>query len=393
MQVHESVERVPLDILFVIRGLRVGGSERQLAMLASALARVGLRVAVYTFLDGPVRAQLESSGVEVMLGPPRGVAGPFGVMATAFDLFGFIRRRRPRIAHFFLPAAYLIGAPLTLLAGVPVRVMSRRSLNTYQRNGLVRAIEGVCHKMMQAVLGNSRGVVDELRGEGVVRERLGLIYNGIDVNGLQADRADARARLVLPTAALVMSIVANLIPYKGHADLIEALARAAPRLPSGWRLLVVGRDDGIGGALRAQAARLGLKDNIVCLGARDDVATILAASDIGIICSHEEGFSNAILEGMAAGLPMVVTRVGGNTEAVLDGETGLVVPAHDSASLATALLRLADDADLRVRLGAAGRKRVTDMFSVERFVAGHRALYAALQAGRRPADVSEIAVS
>jgi glycosyltransferase involved in cell wall biosynthesis len=190
-----------------------------------------------------------------------------------------------------------------------------------------------------------------------------------------------------------MSVIANLIPYKGHRDLVDALAQAAPHLPAGWRLLVVGRDDGVGETLREQARHLGLADHILFMGPRGEVAEILAASDIGILCSHEEGFSNAVLEGMAAGLPMIVTRVGGNTEAVIDGETGIVVPPRAPTDLAAAIVRLVADPGLRARFGAAGRQRVQKEFGVDRFVQAHCALYRGLQAGRSPADIPELVVA
>ena len=380
----------PIDVLFIITALGVGGSERQLTMLASALPRADFKVAVYAFQDGPVRAELEAADVEVMLAPWAGEGHPFGVPKIALDLFRIMRRRRPRIVHFFLPAAYLVGAPMAVLAGVPLRVMSRRSLNNYQRYATLRGFERCCHRAMHAILGNSRSVINELREEGVSPERLGLIYNGIDVQTSPIERGAARAGLGLSSPGLVMSVIANLIPYKGHSDLIDALAQAAPHLPAGWRLLVVGRDDGIGETLREQAGHLGLADHILFMGPRDDVAAILAASDIGILCSHEEGFSNAVLEGMAARLPMVVTRVGGNAEAVIDGETGIVVPPRAPAELAAGILRLATDPDLRARFGAAGRHRVEKEFRVDRFVQAHCALYRALQAGRSPADIPEL---
>jgi glycosyltransferase involved in cell wall biosynthesis len=389
-QPPEKTPLKPLDVLFVISALGIGGSERQLALLAGRLTRLGMKVAVYSFLDGPVRGQLESDGVEVMCAP-RELQSAGGIATAATDLYRVMRRRRPRIAHFFLPAAYLVGAPLALLARVPLRVMSRRSLNVYQRGWPVRAIECAYHRTMHAVLGNSRGVVRELLQENVPRERLGLIYNGIDAPGA-FHRDEVRANLGLLPGALVMTIVANLIPYKGHGDLLDALSIAAPRLPQGWRLLVVGRDEGIGDNLRARAQRASLEDNIAFLGTRDDVPSLLAASDVGILCSHEEGFANAVLEGMAAGLPMIVTRVGGNTEATRDGETGLVVEPRDPESLATAILRLAGDPALRAHMGAAGCQRVHEEFGVDHFVRSHAALYAALQAGKRPADVPEIAV-
>ena len=384
-----------LDIIFVISSLGTGGTEGQLALLATAMAKSGRRVAVYTLGDGRVRPALEKNGIEVIVGPAwRGAKNFIGVPFMALDLFFLMLRRRPEIAHYFLPAAYLVGAPLALLARVPVRIMSRRSLNAYQGNGFIRAVERCWHRAMHAVLGNSRSVICELVAEGVAADRLGLIYNGIDTARFSAAgaREPSRAKLGLAPAALTMCIVANLIPYKAHDDLIEALALAAPSLPDGWRLLVAGRDDGIGEALRAQARRLSLHDNIVFLGSRDDIENILNASDIGILCSRTEGFSNSILEGMAAGLPMIVTGVGGNAEAVIDGATGLVVPANDPRRLSMAIVKLAGDPALRAALGKSGRERVTQQFGLDRFVESHQRLYQALVAGKRPSDVANISI-
>ncbi len=384
-------------MLFVISAMRIGGSEQQLVALAAALAP-DTRVAVYSFIDGDMREPLEQSGVEVMIGADAigvsGRVGAVGYLRAAFRLFRVMVARRPRIVHFFLPAADLVGAPLAVLARVPVRVMSRRSLNNYQRNGIVRAVERLWHRAMHAVLGNSRSVVEQLKAEGVRADRLGLVYNGVDdVRFRAAGRREAiRMRMNIAPASLVMTIVANLFSYKGHADLIDALAVAAPRLPAGWRLLVVGRDEGVGVALHEQSKRLGLQDHIVFLGARLEVADILCGSDLGILCSHEEGFSNAILEGMAAGLPMIVTNVGGNAEAVLNGETGLIVPARDSHSLAAAIVQLGNAPELRRQYGDAGRRRVAEKFGMTCFVHSHRDVYAALCAGRALGDVPSVAV-
>jgi glycosyltransferase involved in cell wall biosynthesis len=383
------------DVLFVITDFQVGGTERQLSLLASALAKAGMTVAVFGFVDGPVRAELGRAGVETILaaGAERSNGSLLTLPLAAAHLF-WLMLRQPRIVHFFLPQAYLVGAPLAVLARIPVRVMSRRSLNTYRRWRIVGFAERFCHGFMHAVIGNSRSVVEQLKAEGVAREQSGLIYNGLDERQFVASGTleEFRARLGLPAAAFVMTIVANLIPYKGHSDLIDALALAAPRLPEGWRLLIVGRDDGIGSTLRRQALRLGLEDNIRLLGPRDDIPEILRASDIGILSSHEEGFSNVILEGMAAGVAMVVTKVGGNAEAVVDGETGLVVPARDPKALSQAILRLAGDAVVREKFGEAGRKRVGEIFSLDRFVECHRKLYRALAAGKRPCDVPEVGI-
>jgi glycosyltransferase involved in cell wall biosynthesis len=293
-------------------------------------------------------------------------------------------RERPAVVHLFLPEAYIAGAICALLTRCPVRVMSRRSLNAYQRNSpLIGRIERWLHRRMQAVLGNSAAVVDELRAEGVPSDRLGLIYNGVDLAPYTAERCSAREQLGIDGKALVMIVVANLVVYKGHADLLDALTRNHGSLPEGWVLLCVGRDDGPGGALKAQAAGCGLDDHVRWLGKRLDVPALLCCADIGILCSHQEGFANAILEGMAAGLPMVVTDVGGNREAVVDGVTGLIVPPSDPDALGEAVLGLAREPARRKSMGEAGRRNAAERFSPDACAARYARLYGALTANHR----------
>jgi glycosyltransferase involved in cell wall biosynthesis len=111
---------------------------------------------------------------------------------------------------------------------------------------------------------------------------------------------------------------------------------------------------------------------------------------VGFLSSHQEGFSNTILEAMAAGLPMVVTNVGGNAEAVIDGETGLVVPAHDPPAFAEAIVLIARDPLLRQRYGAAGRKRVESLFLLDACAARYEALYRGLRQGKTPRNIPEV---
>ncbi len=389
-------------ILIVIGSLQVGGAEKHVASVMPALKQNGWDVTVYSLAGkGVLGDALERAGVSVVSAPfesrqewrKRPGFQLLRLMAMAVHLLWVIVRERPRIAHFFLPEAYLIGGVVATLARVPVRVMSRRSLNVYsEHRPRIRAFEMKLHRFMKAVLGNSRSVVQQLHDvEHVPADKLGLIYNGINLPAsTPEDRAATRAALALTPQMLTLVIVANLIPYKGHADLLAALALVNADMPADWRFLIVGRDDGIGDRLREQARQGGMEKNIVFLGPRSDVARLLAASDIGVLCSHQEGFSNAVLESMAAGLPMVVTDVGGNGEAVTDGECGFVVPAHAPDQLGKAILRLAKDADLRRNLGAAARKRVEQNFSLPACVSKYQAFYDALLNNVGVNDVREV---
>jgi glycosyltransferase involved in cell wall biosynthesis len=229
---------------------------------------------------------------------------------------------------------------------------------------------------MDAIVGNCCAVIDELAREGVPQEKLHLIYNGIESSAPALDRGEARAALGLDADVLIGIVVANLIPYKGHRDLIEALAIAAPKLPPSWQILCVGGDNDLRPELEDLATATGLARNIRFLGQRLDVGSLLPAADFGVLPSREnEGFSNAILESMQAGLAMIVTDVGGNAEAVVDGTTGLVVPPANPKALSAALLRLARDPTLRRRLGDAGRHRVATVFTLDECVANYCALY------------------
>jgi glycosyltransferase involved in cell wall biosynthesis len=372
-------------ILYAIGSFDLGGTEHHLCQILPLLRDRGWDVSLYCVRRrGSLAPRLTAAGIEV-IAPPLESALPEAARlpASATKLAALLLGRRPDIVHLFLPEAYLVGGPLSFLTRRMVRVASRRNLNRYQaKRPMLAKLEHALHPHMHAVLGNSRAIIDELVAEGCPPDRTGLIYNGIDLApyAVLPDKAQARAALGLGPDDFVAVIVANLIPYKGHRDLIEALAKIRHELPSPWHLLCVGRDDGIGDGLVALARNCGIESNIRFLGERANVINLLAASDVGILCSHEEGFSNVILEYMAVGLPVVATDVGGNAEAVVDGNTGLVVPPRDPDALGAAILKVARDPASAASMGAAGRRRVDGVFALEACVAQYDALYLALLA-------------
>jgi glycosyltransferase involved in cell wall biosynthesis len=376
------------SILYVIGSLDVGGAERHITQVAIKLKARGWDVSFFVLnLGGPLTKNLNGAGI-----PIYGVSLPnwlvryvsnkrflarLKLIFTASQLIKILWLRCPTVLHFFLPVAYIIGGLSSMFARVPVRIMSRRSLNNYQlAHPLFAKIERFLHPRMTLVCGNSKAVVKQLENEGVNTKQLRLIYNGIDLTSYNKpfDRKAARVNADLPDDALVFVLVANLIPYKGHSDLIKALSIIKNSLPEPWILLCLGRDDGIGANLQIEANVLGIAKNIRFLGSRLDVPDFLRLADVGLLCSHEEGFSNAVLECMAAGLPMVVTDVGGNAEAVMDGVTGYVVPSHNSILLADAILKIAIRSN-RGSLGQKGRKRIEDFFTMQSCVNAYESMY------------------
>jgi glycosyltransferase involved in cell wall biosynthesis len=378
-----------LDIFFVIGSLQIGGAERHLLQITPELRRNGFKLCIYCLSRRDVLAsQFEAQGVDVIAPPfaslknasPRCLR-PLFLFLSLCKLWWELKRRHPVLCHFFLPEAYVLGAPIAWLAGCRTLVMSRRSLNVYQRNRhFLTFFEKFLHPRMEALLGNSHAVVDQLLDEGAPPENTFLIYNGYAPPARlpTSPSRNLRKSLGVSDGALVLTMTANLIPYKGHADLLNALDAIKNQLPKSWPALLVGRDDGIGAALIETAQNMGISDHIVFLGSRTDVAEILEITDIALLCSHEEGFSNAILEAMAAGRPIVATNVGGNGESILHNQTGLLAPPGDPAALGQAILELSLDPSKRQIMGVAGLKRFSEMFTLEKCVSQYQSFYSNL---------------
>jgi glycosyltransferase involved in cell wall biosynthesis len=251
-----------------------------------------------------------------------------------------------------------------------------------------------------AVVCVSRAVADEAVARGQPRERAHVVLNGLDLADWAggaggAGGAAVRAELGVPADALMLSIIARVVPSKGHGELLEALGRLRDDLPP-FRLVVVGDDDASPGvmpegfsqmaALRARSRRLGLEDRVIFAGTRADVRPILAATDIYAMPSRDEAFGMSFAEAMAMGCPVVAVDAGGVREVVLDGRTGLLSPPDDVAALAANIARLAGDPALRRAMGSAGRARVEGELNAARMAAQVELVYRALLSSDRATD-------
>lgn len=364
-------------IAIVIGSLKIGGAERQVSQIVPRLDRDRWEVDLVTLSrTGPLAAALEADGFRVWSPPLSSRITRTGLavrllkaLITGPWLLLWFLRQRPAIVHFILPEAYLIGGMCALVTGRKRMIMSRRSLAHYQsRHPLLFRLERFLHPRMSLIVANSEAIRQDLVREGAPSSRLWVIRNGVDTQTLRPDSARGallRQSLDIVPDALVMVTVANLIPYKGHADLIDALAGIRDQLPAGWRLLCVGRDDGIGASLRERTESRGLSDHVQFLGSRSDIPGFLNAADIGLLCSHEEGLPNAVLETMASGTPIIATEVGGTGEIIEDQVNGLLVPARDPAALSEAILKLSLDSALRQTLGTQARAEIKRAYGLE----------------------------
>jgi L-malate glycosyltransferase len=407
-----------IKVLVMIPSLDVGGAETDLIRYLPRLDSAKFKIVVWDYrFSGPLARLLLESGIEVMgpdlvaIGPDGGYPAPtksmigdpdftspylYRVMQVAGRTMGqaisaarFIRDRDFDVIHAVLPHAYLLAALANVMAGRRPLVVSRLSQNRYHdEHPLFSFVERhLLHRAPDAVVGNARIILDELRLEGLADRKLSLVHNGIDAAAFSAemiDRRSARAMLNVPQNALVLTSVANLNVYKGHDDLIEGLARVRSRLGADWVLLIAGGDRR-GNMARLEGLTLdrGLKEHVRFLGLRLDIPKVLSAADIHVSASHEEGFPNNILEAMCARLPVVATAVGGVPEQIVDGESGLLVSPRDPAGLGEAIVALAHAPEERARLGGNGRRRVEAEFPVDRCANAFGQIYTDLARQRR----------
>ncbi|GHE27494.1 glycosyl transferase [Streptosporangium violaceochromogenes] len=357
--------------MLLIGQLRVGGTEKQVFLLATGLSRSGVAVDVVTLhSDGPYRDALEDEGVPVHNAGFTGVStGPMAVprnLIAAARLIRLIRRTRPDVLHAFLYHGYVIGAPIAWLARVPVVVAGRRSLSNFKRaRRWVYALERVATRLTRHVVANALAVAEDARTvEGIARGKVSVIYNALPASAFRPG-PPARIATDLP----VVCCVANLKAHKGHRFLVEAAALLAARgTPC---TLVLAGEGPERDALLRQAARLGV--DLRLLGLRRDVEALLSRASAVVLASLYEGMSNAVMEAMAAGRPVVATAVGGTRE-LLSGR-GLLVPPADPRALADALERVLHDPRLGASLGSAARAWALDNLGVDAMIDRHLALY------------------
>lgn len=367
----------------------MGGTERHLSMVLPALARRGWKLEVKLLGDGgPFATPVEAAGIPVenlarrYSVPIPKVGGASTLVSQVYALFNYLRARPPRILHCFLPTCCVVGGAAAWMAGFSPVVMSRRSQAA--RPSVFpgeKLLERWALRRSSLVFAHSHVVRDELRAEGIEERNLLLNHNGVDFrlfDSAKVERANVRAAEGWSSDEIVFAVVANLKPSKGHVDLLRAFTRL-PKEGRCWRLVLIGNDaHSFGSRLKDLAQSFGIADRVVFAGGRNDIASLLSAADVGILNSHHEGFSNAILEYMAARLPVIATATGGNLDAVLDGETGLLTPVASSDTLGEAIAALLHDPPLRSRLGEAGRRRAESMFSLDACIDRYEAAYRGL---------------
>lgn len=353
-----------------------GGTERQAVSLIGDLTRMAnFEISVAT---------LDRSGV--LLGDverlPVGTIPEFR-LNSFFDLnfvrqvrlcASWLRKERVNLVHTHDFYTNIFGMAAASLAGVRARVASKRETGG-MRSRAQAMVERIAFHRAHRIVANSEAVCEHLAASGVAGHKVEVIYNSLDME--RFDRTSDIEFPGLPKGRRLITLVANLRhDVKNVPMLLRAAAQVAGRIPDA-DFVIAGEGD-LEAELRRLASDLGIDHRVHFIGRCTDVPGLLASSFAGVLTSTNEGFSNSILEYMAAGLPVVATDVGGAREAVASGETGYLITSDDDAGLARSLIDLLEDPRSAARFGDAGRARAKAMFSPEARLMRTSALYESL---------------
>lgn len=383
-QNRSSERRVNILYMIDLLDTSPGGAEHALSRLTRALPTNRFRCSVVTFaVEGyeQVKAMFPCD-VRVF---PLTSSFDFRALQVAFRLRNLIRREKIDIVHTFFPTADLFGGAVATLSGVPVLVSSRRDM------GITRTPKhALAYRALGRMFDQIYAVSERVRNycileDGVDPHKVVTVYNGIDFELFASgDPVDAViSSLRSGGASHIVAAVGNIRRVKGFDVLLQAASIVLKEFPRAV-FLIIGNtlEQDCLSELNSLAASLGIADSIRFVSGCKTVSSFLKGVDCFCLTSHSEGFSNALIEGMATGLPCVATEVGGNGEAIVDGISGLLVPPGDHAAVAARILELLKNPGYARLLGNAARERVRNNFSTEIMVARIISLYEGLMTRR-----------
>ncbi|MGY0634493.1 glycosyltransferase [Luteimonas sp. A478] len=373
----------PERLLLVVDEMEVGGSQRQIQHLLAGLDRERWAPELAYFRsDSFLLGAIQRSGVPVHYLPKRGRIDVRFLLAFT----RLLRRRNYALIHAFSQTAEIWSVLASGLSRrTPVLIASERSFapDKRARHWLLKR---VVVARSAAVIANSRaGARSTARHTRMPEAKFAVIGNGVALPPAMsaAERAALRRTLGAPAGRAVGLFVGRLVHAKNLSCLMEAVAS----LPPGHRPWIALAGEGPMRALiQAQVAAAGISDSVCLLGEVENAVQLMQAADFLVLPSHFEGQSNALLEAMAAGCPVIASRVGGTPELVEDGRTGVLFPPGDARALAAAMASLASEPDLRKQLADAAREFVARHHSAAALAAATSAVYERCLAagGRRP---------
>ena len=363
------------------RGWR--GGQSQVLHIVQGLRAIGHRAVLVAHPDGELLRRM-SEGHDLIPIAARGEVD----LSAAWRLSRLIMRLTPEVIHAHDPHAVAMAATaLSIVAPSPKPPLigSRRIVSPMAKNSFSRWK----YSQVDCFVANSVATRDRLAAEGIPRDKITIVHEGIDVERIvRMPAANVHAEFFLPTHAPIVGNVAALVPHKGHHHLIDAAALVVRDVPD-VRFVIVG-DGELRDALERQVRDKHLERHVFLAGFRTDALALTKGFDLFAVSSVTEGMCAALIDAMAASKAAVATEAGAIAEVVVDRKTGFLVPPRDHAAMAARLVVLLKDAALRQRMGEAALARVRAAFTVERMVEETAAAYARLAGTRRGAGTASL---
>jgi glycosyltransferase involved in cell wall biosynthesis len=382
------MEHKQYKILFLITQLEFAGAQKAMLALAGGLKRRGHIVSVVTMYDKAgcipeFSRKYDLEIIDLQMKKKRKRNYFFRIMdflGGIWVLYQLLRREKYNIVQTFSHYSNILGPLVAWAAGVKVRVSSQRmSLRGAPRWLLILDKLVANSFLVDKMVAVSNGTLQFCLDEGIKKEKLVTIYNGIDIESYAPNSTPGellerlRYELNLNEKVVIIITVARLHTQKGHNYLLKAIPKVVEKY-SHARFLLVGDGPELQ-ALKETTSNLNINEYVRFLGVRNDIPTLLSISSLFVLPSLWEGMPNSILEAMSSGLPVIATNVDGCPELVVHGKTGLLVSPADSDAIWVAICQLLGDKELLWKMGIAGRTRAINQFSEENFIQSFNELY------------------
>jgi len=378
-----SLQSRSYPILYLHHTGRFAGAENSLLHLATHLDRSRFSPLFLCPSVGEFPDRLASRGVPVIHHEFGSNSQPLRLVQSLVEIRRVIRERQIALLHANGPQTNVPAGIVGRLLGVPVVWHARNCL----RPGMVD-IDRMTGFLPDRIICNSDAIRSRFLG-GLTEKKSLTILNSVDLADFDPELRgpSLRQELGIPVASKVLGMTSRLSREKGQQTLLEAVALLKGRFPDLYVLLVgdsiFTEDEDVPRSLREMADRLGISERVLFTGFRRDVPRLYGAMDIFILATDAEPCGRVLFEAMAMARPVIGTDNGGTPEIVVDGETGLLFPYGDAATLSERITRLLEQPAEMARMGAAGRRRVEEHFTIDRYMEKTQRVYLELLEGDR----------
>lgn len=374
----------PVAPIRILQMCAVDFTARQFLLpLTAALECEGYSVTI-SCARGPWFEEMKQRGFRLVENPVSRNANVLHHARSVWRTVKLLRGEQITVLHVHTPIAALVGRLAARIAGTPLVIYTAHGFYFHENSRpatkaaliALEKIGAACGDFVMTVSAEDKAAA--IKYGIAASDRVETIFNGVDTTHYDPrrfsgeDRAASRSRLGIPIDAPVIGMMGRLVREKGFFEFFEAAAKVLKTHPQTW-FLVVGDllpsdYDGSRDDLKAHIARLGVTERTVFAGMVDDPAPSLNAMDVFCLPSYREGMPISLLEAMSMGLPCIATDIRGCREEVVDGETGWLVPARQTGPLAEKMIDLLSHSEQAAHMGAAGRRRVQELFDIRKVV-------------------------